>query len=94
MNCTEKLGIAALITAIALSLTGCGKSKIDKAEDGFVSGCRAEGGSRSICSCAFENMKDHYGNDKIIAIMENGRQSIPSDFGQVMAQSAMLCRDK
>jgi hypothetical protein len=94
MNRAGKWALVALLAAVAASLAGCGQSKIDKAEDEFVSGCHEQGASNSVCSCIFDKLTDRYGKDTIIDMKEIGPSSMPADFGQSMVQAAMQCRSK
>lgn len=85
--------VAALTLASSALLSGC-SSEIDKVESTFVDGCSQSGGSSvvAMCQCAFERLVDHYGKETIVAMNRNG--TAPPDFGKVLAQSAMQCRNK
>lgn len=44
-----------------------------------------------MCQCAFDKPVAHYGKDTIVAMNRSG--AAPPDFGKVLAQSALQCRE-
>jgi len=78
-----------LVGASVLLVTGC-SSQFEK---GMKQGCMNTGGSRSFCSCFYDKMEKHYGEDKLEAI---GMMQVrmPEDFEEVSFKSGQQCAHK
>lgn len=89
----RKVLLSAVLTFSAcMSLSACGQSAIDKAEDQFVSGCEQGGADASACTCVFDKMEDKYGKDQMLSVAQSGWNRVPPDFGQSMARAVLQCR--
>lgn len=76
-----------LITAV-IAITAC----TSKAESSYMNRCTASGNDSSACSCAYDNIKDHYPSEWMDHLGENGW--FPNDFIEVSAQAVQQCNVK
>ncbi|MEO4073766.1 hypothetical protein ACG9WR_15350 [Acinetobacter pittii] len=62
-------------------------------EKGMKQGCMNNGGSRSFCTCFYDKMEAHYGEEKLTAIGMM-QVKVPEDFEEVSFQSGQQCVHK
>ncbi|WP_315078745.1 hypothetical protein [Acinetobacter guillouiae] len=58
-------------------------------ETGFKDGCRNLGANRSFCSCSYNNVEQHYGEDRLKQI-KNPMQ-FPEDWEDQVQQAGLAC---
>lgn len=77
---------------IALLLCAC-SSDLDKVRGQFVDSCMDGGGiKKSECTCAFDRLQDHYGEDGLVAIDRDGYP--PPDFVDQLLKASAQCRGR
>lgn len=78
-----------LVGVSILLVTGCSSDF----EKGMKQSCRNTGGSRSFCSCFYDRMEEHYGEEKLEAI---GMMQVrmPEGFEEVSFKSGQQCAHK
>lgn len=59
--------MAALAVTVALGMTGC-RNKLDRFRVDFIDGRKQSGGTTTLCTCVFDHMKQHYGEDGLLRI--------------------------
>lgn len=76
-----------LFMVLIFGLTGCAS----KAEQAFMQGCTSDGylDNEEQCSCVYENLEDHYGEDVLESMGE--KNYLPDDFPQRMIESMAMC---
>lgn len=81
--------LLAVLGVCVISLSSC-SSQFEK---GMKQGCMNNGGSRSFCSCFYDKMEAHYGEEKLTAIGMM-QVKIPEDFEELSFQSGQQCVHK
>lgn len=79
----------ALIMAGVISLSACAP----KMEREFKQGCRASGGNRDVCSCIYDQIENHYGEETMKNIGEE-KQLPPAGLEEQIFQYAVGCVNK
>jgi hypothetical protein len=77
---------------VLIAATGC-SSEIDKAKGEILSGCIQGGAPRAVCTCAYERLSNHYGEEKLaeIAKLQNISDA-PHDWIKQATQAGIDCR--
>ena len=79
-----KLKLIFLLSGCVL-LTACSNAF----ESEFKDGCRNFGGNRSFCSCSYNEVEKHYGEDRLEKI-KNPMQ-FPEDWEDQVQQAGLAC---
>ena len=66
-------------------LTACSSSF----ESEFKDGCRNFGGNRSFCSCSYNNVEQHYGEDRLKQI--KNPMHLPEDWEDQVQEAGFAC---
>ena len=69
-------------------LTACSSSF----ESEFKDSCRSFGGNRSFCSCSYDKVEKHYGEDRLKQIKEPWQ--FPEDWEDKVQQAGFACMAK
>jgi hypothetical protein len=59
--------MAALAVTVALGTAGC-RNKLDRFRVDFIDGWKQCGGTTALCTCVFDHMAQHYGEDGLLRI--------------------------
>ena len=77
------------VLALSLVLTGCG----DKNEREFIRGCKAGGGSTTVCGCIWDELKPQYQGGELEK-MHQQYGYIPPHFMDNLLKAAQRCQKK
>ncbi|WP_333670089.1 hypothetical protein [Acinetobacter guillouiae] len=69
----------------AVLLTACSSAF----ESEFKDGCRNLGANRSFCSCSYNKVEKHYGEDRLKQI--NNPMQFPEDWEEQVQQAGLAC---
>lgn len=79
-----KLKLIFLLSAAVL-LTACSSAF----ESEFKDGCRNLGANSSFCSCSYNKVEKHYGEDRLKQI--NNPRQFPEDWEEQVQQAGLAC---
>jgi hypothetical protein len=81
-----------LITAfsVALLLSGCGDSEIEKLRSEFIAGCKSGGASKDICSCAFDKTEEKYTESQLLQM---NKGVMPEGFMDFQLKAIISCSE-
>lgn len=85
--------ISGFTVLIFLLLSACSS----KAERQFMAGCTSGGTDSAQCSCVYDKLERHYGEDTMERLANVGsdmakiRQQTPADFPEQVARAAYQC---
>ena len=55
-----------LILFLSNTLSACNST-----EDKYIDGCREQGASKKMCSCVYDKLEAHYGEEKLALFLES-----------------------
>lgn len=58
-------------------MAGCSR-ELDKIQGQFMESCTRGGAGEEVCECTFEKLKEHYGEEGLVAIQSEGRTPPPT----------------
>lgn len=86
-----KLSLLFITTfSIALLVSGCGDSEINKLRSAFIDGCKSSGVPKDVCSCSFDKTEENYTKNQLLQM---NKGVIPEGFLDFQLKAMLSCSE-